>query len=246
MNLHPVMNPHAPGRPPTLALLLGLLITLATVVAYSWYVSAQITGLRQLQTDLTDRNRRDSLQLLRIQNDLNQLALAMRDMLDASEPLSADRLVGAVRPHPAGSRRRPRRRRRAWLSPGGPRSSAQVPGQLASRSSGTPPIASSRSPRAGHDGRGASPDPGVAAGATGGAQRRRWRGCWWRTTKIEEQTAQQVQDIYAVVQRQVYWFLAATLVAIALTSLFLIRSNRRLFAAARGAVGRSAASSRRS
>ena len=47
---------------------------------------------------------------------------------------------------------------------------------------------------------------------------------------IEEQTAQQVQDIYAVVQRQVYWFLAATLAAIALTSLFLIRSNRRLFA----------------
>src|SRR5688500_6853449 len=74
------------GRPPTAALLLGLLITLATVVAYSWYVSRQISGLRRLQTDLTDRNRRDSLQLLRIQNDLNQLALAMRDMLDTSEP----------------------------------------------------------------------------------------------------------------------------------------------------------------
>src|SRR4051794_32462204 len=85
MNLHPVINPHAPGRPPTLALLLGLLITLATVVAYSWYVSGQISGLRRLQTDLTDRNRRDSLQLLRIQNDLNQLALAMRDMLDPDE-----------------------------------------------------------------------------------------------------------------------------------------------------------------
>src|SRR6476619_6235466 len=80
------MNPHAPGRPPTLALLLGLLITLATVVAHSWYVSGQISGLRRLQTDLTDRNRRESLQLLRIQGDLNQLALAMRDMLDANEP----------------------------------------------------------------------------------------------------------------------------------------------------------------
>ena len=31
----------------------------------------------------------------------------------------------------------------------------------------------------------------------------------------EEQTAQRVQDIYDQVQRQVYWFLAATLVAIA-------------------------------
>ena len=64
--------PRAPGRSPTTALLLGLIITLATVVVYSWYISGQISGLRRLQTELTDRNRRDSLQLLRIQNDLNQ------------------------------------------------------------------------------------------------------------------------------------------------------------------------------
>ena len=56
------------------------------VVAYSWYISRQISGLRRLQTELTDRNRRESLQLLRIQNDLNQLGLAMRDMLDSGEP----------------------------------------------------------------------------------------------------------------------------------------------------------------
>src|SRR4051812_30109001 len=54
-------------RSPTAPLLVGLIVTLATVLAYSWYISRQITGLRQLQTDLTDRNRRDSLQLLRIQ-----------------------------------------------------------------------------------------------------------------------------------------------------------------------------------
>jgi len=72
-------------RTPTAALLLGLVVTLATVLVYSFYISRQITGLRQLQTDLTDRNRRDSLQLLRIQGDLNQLALAMRDMLDPDE-----------------------------------------------------------------------------------------------------------------------------------------------------------------
>jgi signal transduction histidine kinase len=46
----------------------------------------------------------------------------------------------------------------------------------------------------------------------------------------EEQTAQQVQDIYGRVQRQVYWFLAATLAAIVATSLYLIHSSRRLFA----------------
>ena len=71
-------------RSPTPALMLGLVITLGTIVGYTWYISGQISRLRQLQTDLTDRNRRASLQLLRIQNDLNQLGLAMRDMLEAT------------------------------------------------------------------------------------------------------------------------------------------------------------------
>jgi signal transduction histidine kinase len=46
----------------------------------------------------------------------------------------------------------------------------------------------------------------------------------------EEAAAAQVQDIYSRVQRQVYVFLAASFVAIVLTSLYLIRSNRQLFA----------------
>ena len=86
----PVTRAHANGRSPTAALLVGLLITLATVVAYSWYISGQISGLRRLQSDLADRNRRDSLQLLRIQNDLNQLALGMRDMVEWMEQVSDD------------------------------------------------------------------------------------------------------------------------------------------------------------
>jgi signal transduction histidine kinase len=45
----------------------------------------------------------------------------------------------------------------------------------------------------------------------------------------EQQAAQRVSDIYAGVQRQVYIFLAATLLAIVLTSVLLIRSNRELF-----------------
>ena len=93
-----------PGRSPTPGLLVGLVLTLAAVVAYSQYSTRQIAGLRVLQTDLVDRNRQDSLQLLRIQNDLNLLGLAMRDMLDDDRALSADRLDGAVRAHPARSR----------------------------------------------------------------------------------------------------------------------------------------------
>src|SRR6185437_6623078 len=71
--------------------LLGLAVTLTAVVAYSWYVTHQIAVLRELQTSITERNRKDSLQLLRIQNNLNDAALSMRDMLDNPEhyPLTA-------------------------------------------------------------------------------------------------------------------------------------------------------------
>src|ERR1700729_1060439 len=79
----PTRSPH---RSPTPGLFLGLIITLAAVVACSGYITWQISGLRELQNNLVDRNRKDSLQLLRIQNDLNSLALAMRDMLDNDEP----------------------------------------------------------------------------------------------------------------------------------------------------------------
>src|SRR3954466_7815789 len=78
--------PARESRSPTPALLVGLIVTLAAVVGVSWYLTRQISGLRVLQTDLADRNRTDSLQLLRIQNDLNSLGLAMRDMLDTTEP----------------------------------------------------------------------------------------------------------------------------------------------------------------
>jgi hypothetical protein len=78
--------PRSTGTSPTSALLLGLIVTLVAVVAYSWYITVQISGLRDLQRNIADRNRKDSLQLLRIQNDLNQVALSMRDMLDNDEP----------------------------------------------------------------------------------------------------------------------------------------------------------------
>ncbi|MGH9756923.1 MAG: hypothetical protein ACRD4M_04250 [Candidatus Acidiferrales bacterium] len=78
--------PRTSDRSPTPALILGLVITLAAVVAYSWYITRQISGLRELQNNLADRSRKDSLQLLRIQNNLNSLGLSMRDMLDNDEP----------------------------------------------------------------------------------------------------------------------------------------------------------------
>ena len=49
-------------------------------------------------------------------------------------------------------------------------------------------------------------------------------------SESEEQAAQRIVNIYDRVQRQVYLFLAATLGAVLLTGLSLIRWNRRLFA----------------
>jgi signal transduction histidine kinase len=222
-----VTHIHANGRSPTAALLVGLLITLATVVAYSWYISGQISGLRRLQTELTDRNRRDSLQLLRIQNDLNLLALAMRDMLDTGEPYplvawstqfdrirldldDALRREGEV----AGARRT--REQAQYLAT----SVAQfwdAANRIFDLARGGQEAEARAQIRLSLQARQAALSTNVARLLV-------------QNNAHEEQTAQQVQDIYANVQRQVYRFLAATLVAIAATGLYLIRSNRRLFA----------------
>jgi signal transduction histidine kinase len=217
----------AESRSPTAALLLGLIITLAAVVADSWYVTRQIGGLRLLQTELLDRSRKNSLQLLRVQNDLNQLGLAMRDMLDSDEPYpltawtaqfqrirtdldSALRSEQAV----AVSRRTPEQRAylesslaQFWdatdrifaLAAGGQDAEARVQIRLSLQAR-------------------------QAALSTSVARLLR------ENNEAEEAAAARVQEIYGQVQRQVYVFLAATFIAIALTSLYLIRSNRRLFA----------------
>src|SRR3974390_1980838 len=76
----------AQPRSPTVRLLAGLAVTLSAVALYSGYTILQLHGLEQLQGGIIDRNRADSLLLLRIQNDLNSLGLAMRDMLEGAEP----------------------------------------------------------------------------------------------------------------------------------------------------------------
>jgi signal transduction histidine kinase len=75
----------AARRSPTFGLLAGLVVTLSAVAVYSAYTVTQLRSLRRIQTETIDRNRADSLLLLRIQNNLNSLALTMRDMLDQTE-----------------------------------------------------------------------------------------------------------------------------------------------------------------
>src|SRR5580700_11489776 len=74
------------GRTPTFRLLAGLAVTLSAVAVYSAYTVWQLRTLENLQAATIDRNRIDSLALLRIQNNLNSVALTLRDMLDHTEP----------------------------------------------------------------------------------------------------------------------------------------------------------------
>jgi len=75
----------------SIRLFAGLFFGLLALAVYAGYTRTQLRVLRRLETEIIDRNRRDSLLLVRIQNDLNGLGLAMRDMLDAKDgyPLTA-------------------------------------------------------------------------------------------------------------------------------------------------------------
>ena len=215
------------GGSPTVTLVVGLLITLAIVGAYTAYISVQIAGLRRLQTEITDRNRRDSLQLLRIQNDLNQLALAMRDMLDPGEryPLIAwsaqfDRirldLDDALKREEAlaGATRTPDQAQYLQASVAQFWDAANRVFVLA---------------REGHEDA-AREQIRLSLQARQAALSTLVARELVQNNASEQRTAEQAQEITANVQRQIYWFLAAALVAIAATGLYLIRSNRKLFA----------------
>ena len=206
----PVMNPHAPGRPPTLALLLGLLITLATVVAYSWYISGQISGLAAA-ADRAHRSQPQGLAAAAAHSERSEPARRWRCatcwMRATRYPLTAwsaqfDRIrldLDDALAQEEDVAHRPTDAR-----------AGAVPGELGGAVLGR---------------RG----PHVRAGARRAARTRRarrsgcrcrrgrrrsstpWRGCSSRTTRARSRRRSRSRTIYAVVQRQVYWFLAATL-----------------------------------
>jgi signal transduction histidine kinase len=215
------------SRSPAPALLLGLIVTLAAIVGVSWYVTRQISGLRALQTDLADRNRTDSLQLLRIQNDLNSLGLAMRDMLDGDEPYPLTAWAAQFARIHGDLESALAREAGVAVARRTPEQSQYLTSSLAQFWNAADRIfalaASGREAEARAQVR-LSLQARQAALGTAVAR------LLVENNASEEQTAAQVREIYARVQRQVYLFLGATLIVIALTSLYLIRANRQLFA----------------
>jgi signal transduction histidine kinase len=212
---------------PTAGLLLGLVITLTAVVTYSWYITRQMTALRALQADLADRNRKDSLQLLRIQNDLNSLGLAMRDMLDTEEryPLTAwSAQFDRVRLDLDDALRRQAEVAVAERTPEQRRYLAQSVAQFWDASDRIFGLAKEGKVEEARAQIRLSLQARQAALSTAVAR------LLVENNESEEQASERVQAIDEQVARQVYWFLLATLTAIVITSAYLIRSNRRLFA----------------
>ena len=69
-------------KSPSTRLVAGVLLTLLVIGGYAGYTLHAVQRVREVQSGIIERNRKASLQLIRIQSDLNALALAMRDMLD--------------------------------------------------------------------------------------------------------------------------------------------------------------------
>ncbi|MGB2593222.1 MAG: sensor histidine kinase [Candidatus Acidiferrum sp.] len=219
--------PTSAQRSPTTGLLLGLIITLAAVVAYSFYIRVQLSGLRKLQSEMVDRNRKDSLQLLRVQNDLNSAGLAMRDMLDASQPypLTAwsaqfDRIredldvALRVEEQLAGANRTPEQSK--FLSQSVSQFWDAMNRMFALAAQGQDSEAREQI-RLTLQARLESLSTAVSRLLV-------------QNNEGEQQAAARIAAIYDGVQRQLYLFLGATLIAIVLTSLYLIRTNRIIFA----------------
>ena len=222
---------HSAGRSPTIPLYIGLVITLLAVVGYSWYVARSIAGLRELQNNLIDRNRKDSLQLLRIQNELNSIGISMRDMLDV-EPLESGQRYPLTAWKPQFDRMRgdlqDAFQREQQFSPAG-RTSDQQQYLQSSVSQFWDAVARTFARAETRKEAEARVQIRLSLQARLAALSDAVARLLVQNNESEERAAAQVTQIYDHVQRQAYIFLIGTLAAIVLTSLYMIRTNRLLF-----------------
>ena len=216
----------AAQRGPTLGLYFGLVITIVAVLAYATYITVQFSGIRKLQSGMVDRNRKDSLQLLRIQNDFNSIGLAMRDMLDAGEPYPMaawsaqfDRIRNdldvALRQEETLAEAARTSDQRRYLS--------QSLAQFWDATDRMFALANNGDESAAREQIRNTLQPRQAALNSAVSR------LLVLNNEGEQQAEASIAQIYDRVQRQLYFFLAAILLAIVVTSLYLIRYNRQIF-----------------
>ncbi len=214
-------------RSATSGLFVGLIITIVAVIAYSFYITLQISRLRELQNDLADHSRKDSLQLLRIQNELNSLALAMRDMLDNDEPYPLTAWSAQFQRMKTDLDDALRQEQRLAMTDRTPEQRQYLQSFLSQFWD-----AADRTFAMARDGKDAEARAQIRFSllARQQALSTAVSRLLVQNNESEEQAGERIREIYNRVQHQVYLFLTAILAAILLTSFYVIRSNRRLFA----------------
>lgn len=214
------------SRTPTFRLLAGLAVTLSAVAVYSAFTVSQLRTLESLQAATIDRNRIDSLLLLRIQNNLNSVALTLRDMLDHTEP------------YPLTAWRAPLARIRTDLADALEREARYTPSTGVSESR-TYLSSSMKQFWDALDRVFALAESGEsdkAADTIRLSLQARQQALTTAVARLlvqnnesEERAAENTRAIYLRAERNVYIFLAAVLVVVVLTSIYLVYYNRRMF-----------------
>jgi signal transduction histidine kinase len=213
------------SRAPAVRQLAGLGVALAAVALYSGYTHWQLEGLRGIQTGVIDRNRRSSLQLIRIQSNLNELGLAFRDMEQ-----------DAVGPYPLTAYQPQFERLRADLEDALAQEAALAP---ATRNPGQQRMLRATCSRFWDEtarlwplaAEGRLNDARALIRTRLDAERAAMAAAVARllvqNNEAEAAAQAEIGAIYSRVQRNLYLLLAAVLAAIAATSLYVIRLNRR-------------------
>jgi len=204
--------------------MIGFAFTLVAVILYSWFTLRQVNSLRLLQAETVERNRLDSLQLLRIQDALNSLGLALHDVVEE--------------PYPPAAFEPQFRRLLAQLEDGirkesgfasGPRETANE--QLLNSSlqllKGQTDVVFEKA-KAGDD------QAAVALIRNSLRPRRdelsaQVSRMLVENNEMDQQTEAAITRIYDRVERDLYTFLLATVAAIGITGVALAFANRRLF-----------------
>jgi signal transduction histidine kinase len=211
---------------PSVRLLAGLATTLLAVGVYSGYTIHQLRSLRTLQTETIDRNRADTLLLLRIQNGLNSIALTMRDMLDEQEPYPLSAWAPQfrrIRADLEDALSREGKYSLADLSSNQRRYLSDSFRQFWDALDRTFDLARNGNAEEARTRIRLSLQARQAALGTAVAR------LLIQNNESEQAAAVRTQELYSGVERNVYIFLAAMLIVIVLTSLYLVHYNRKLF-----------------
>ena len=221
-------------RSPASPLIVGLVVSLVTIGGMGWYTVREVRTLRDEQTAISERNRRDSLQLIRIQSNLGTVATALRDMADR------------VKPYPVIYWRQTFDRLRTDLDEAIALENTFCTGRAARGSAaaaariGRPPLELARR--------------GVAQAARGdedgalarvrtsvGAQHQELVGLVSQflvlNNRVQEEASQRNREVYERVVREIVVLVAALLVLVALIGAYTIWANRQAFQEVETAVG---------